>query len=1533
MFVFFKMYSPSLTLVMHSQQHHSKRRFRKTLSSANTGIGTGQPLATIGEYEKLQFGGPPSISPAINTRENFAFTFLRYCCRFLTMWTIFSTLICCFISLYAYGNLADQDTKHPSLPQPFNVSENATTVVNPSVKLPPLQDEKKDPIVVEVSDSQVPLDEDEENAPSPEDENHIIKPSIAPATPLLAPTPSSVIMHEYQPPGPEASRSSLVEAAISSMVVHQQPHPVAEQPPSKLDVTSEVAKDASGPVSVDKEEKQSGAPGFPSNEGVKDEQLVDLSLKIVEPIPTDSPLTPQSKEQTEEVPPTPNPPPTQTTPTPITLGTEAVEQNGVDAVDLPKEADNLMKSLENEKENRETSDKPVVKERRDAEIESNVPVVKTQQNTKIEDDSLTKTVNEDKQSKEPVTEHQPDKVTETDQMLSFTEWKQKLDREKEIKEKEDVVEIVVEGSETNETIVVPKPKRKKKLSDKNKKNYASPDCGAKVVSANSNAQHSSAILKEDKDAYMLNPCNVQAWVVVELCERIQLDSIDFANFEMFSSSPETFTLHVSNRFPTREWELVQEFETKASSSRQVQNFPIKDKFYAKYIKFEVLKYVGKEHYCPLSLLRVYGITEVEEYEQEDRNDEDADSPPEEESPTETTQKSAEDQGLFASAKNAVVGLVNNVAEKFSSGKSGENGTMPGVVPSDNRSKIVTLVANSDNMLEYFEDVNFISTCIQRTLYSEYNTSVNPICGFGMTYVFMKQMCPTLKLYRSLKSKKETSTRAIEKPKATSLNSGGPPPIPRPPLKKVVIVETDQNTKLEKELLETESNVKHAGSEETTVKDVVKVLPNQDDVTEKKELSEEKLPVVVSKSKVTAHDVATTKSSISTCSKLKSEEHPIDVTNLVVPQPSFTEPSITIGQDNGKPTAALKVLDKMTNVPPSPTHTDKQLVGEIKESSTTSISTTSSATVKEESVDVLEFKVDNKTDVTTSMVAEKVENEISNTGDSKDTHNQEKVLDKATKDIEYAESKSTSGDSQNKPTSTDETETPLKNSESEAAETSVHQPREEESTSVNQIPITEKDKQVETNQDDHSNEKVKSESSKLETQKVMNIELQNPAKSESQNAVKSETPTETKSDPQSDKATKPEVSSEKIQASKSTKALQSQSAVTNGNLAGSKESIIVKLNAKIKGLQQNLTMSMMYLEEMSQKYRTAVAAVDKRHEKKSFALNVSLKAQQDLIQYQSKVIIDLTNKIEKLTSKLENITETMHKQHEMITENHVFWVFIEVVFITLFMIMCRTPNKTPSQHPIQQQSQVQQNDVKTTPSSRRKSEPVVSHVNGANTGLGNQRHKKTKRSHSAAENLYANSTTTNTNASASICNHKQHQKSSLKFTTAASNYPDEIEPEASRRKRRKKLVHQFSTPNSGGSGDTETPDSPKPVVKTRLSNTAGLLFYAGKGFLSGLTGAFYSRPSTTSKPSRRADALIDQPTVRSKQEQKATMKRAKSIDLPTVIEEVASINDLQMTPQDPAAPPQNRPKSVDSVLQNVGKKHRNIKHAKAVGRFS
>ena len=159
-------------------------------------------------------------------------------------------------------------------------------------------------------------------------------------------------------------------------------------------------------------------------------------------------------------------------------------------------------------------------------------------------------------------------------MLSFSEWQKQIDTENEEQDVIDVSRLTFHGK---------KPLVKKK--NKIKKNYASIECGAKVIAYNDEASNPIAVLKEDKDIYMLNPCTVNAWFVVELCERIQVDSIDLANFEMFSSTPELFDAFGSSRFPTREWERIGSFQAKPE--KKIQNFAVEENFYAKYIKVGV----------------------------------------------------------------------------------------------------------------------------------------------------------------------------------------------------------------------------------------------------------------------------------------------------------------------------------------------------------------------------------------------------------------------------------------------------------------------------------------------------------------------------------------------------------------------------------------------------------------------------------------------------------------------------------------------------------------------------------------------------------------------------------------------------------------------------------------------------------------------------------------------------------------------------------------------------------------------------------
>ncbi|KAK9510038.1 hypothetical protein O3M35_004911 [Rhynocoris fuscipes] len=155
------------------------------------------------------------------------------------------------------------------------------------------------------------------------------------------------------------------------------------------------------------------------------------------------------------------------------------------------------------------------------------------------------------------------------------------------------------------------------------KNYASPDCGAKVVASNPESLSPGAILSPSRDDYMLNACNVKIWFVVELCEAIQPQRIEIANFELFSSSPKEFSIFVSDRFPTRDWSLVKSITAK--DERTVQNFPLPQlSHFAKYVKVELHSHYGTEHYCPISLFKAYGTSELEVLDNVDNDDNDND---------------------------------------------------------------------------------------------------------------------------------------------------------------------------------------------------------------------------------------------------------------------------------------------------------------------------------------------------------------------------------------------------------------------------------------------------------------------------------------------------------------------------------------------------------------------------------------------------------------------------------------------------------------------------------------------------------------------------------------------------------------------------------------------------------------------------------------------------------------------------------------------------------------------------------------------
>lgn len=153
---------------------------------------------------------------------------------------------------------------------------------------------------------------------------------------------------------------------------------------------------------------------------------------------------------------------------------------------------------------------------------------------------------------------------------------------------------------------------------KDKFNYASFDCAATIVKANSEAKSANSILFENKDSYLLNPCSApNKYIVIELCEDILVDNVVIGNFEFFSSNFKLIQISVSDVFPVSRngWSVLGKFNAK--DVRDLQSFNITNpKIWAKYLRIEILEHYGDEFYCPLSVVRVHGRTMMQEYKEE-----------------------------------------------------------------------------------------------------------------------------------------------------------------------------------------------------------------------------------------------------------------------------------------------------------------------------------------------------------------------------------------------------------------------------------------------------------------------------------------------------------------------------------------------------------------------------------------------------------------------------------------------------------------------------------------------------------------------------------------------------------------------------------------------------------------------------------------------------------------------------------------------------------------------------------------------------
>ena len=137
------------------------------------------------------------------------------------------------------------------------------------------------------------------------------------------------------------------------------------------------------------------------------------------------------------------------------------------------------------------------------------------------------------------------------------------------------------------------------------KNYASVECGAKLVRASDGMKNPSHLISRNADEYMLYNCREPSYFIIELCETMRVVRFELDNKELYSGTPRSFTVRTGAKFSTdlNDWNLIGDFEA-SSQKMETQDFSgFKVKTFGKFIRVEINSFHGSEHFCTLTSFR------------------------------------------------------------------------------------------------------------------------------------------------------------------------------------------------------------------------------------------------------------------------------------------------------------------------------------------------------------------------------------------------------------------------------------------------------------------------------------------------------------------------------------------------------------------------------------------------------------------------------------------------------------------------------------------------------------------------------------------------------------------------------------------------------------------------------------------------------------------------------------------------------------------------------------------------------------------
>lgn len=146
-----------------------------------------------------------------------------------------------------------------------------------------------------------------------------------------------------------------------------------------------------------------------------------------------------------------------------------------------------------------------------------------------------------------------------------------------------------------------------------KKNFASVECGAKLIKSSPSLKHPQHLINKNQDEYMLMECNDQNFFIIELCETIKVMRFELDNFELYSGAARNFTVRTVDKYSNnlKDWNVIGNFEA-SSDKMGVQNFfDFELKLFGKFVRVDINSYHGSEHFCTMTSFRVFGVSEYE----------------------------------------------------------------------------------------------------------------------------------------------------------------------------------------------------------------------------------------------------------------------------------------------------------------------------------------------------------------------------------------------------------------------------------------------------------------------------------------------------------------------------------------------------------------------------------------------------------------------------------------------------------------------------------------------------------------------------------------------------------------------------------------------------------------------------------------------------------------------------------------------------------------------------------------------------------